>query len=79
MIVEALVGVALVVVVAGVGLAAWRGLRVPARTRPGSIILLHPWAEGRAETRRALPAIIRGLKARGYRLVTVSELVALGR
>ncbi len=50
---------------------------VLAHTRPGSIILLHPWGEGRAETRRALPAIIRGLKARGYRPVTVSELVAL--
>jgi peptidoglycan/xylan/chitin deacetylase (PgdA/CDA1 family) len=50
---------------------------VLARARPGSIILLHVMAEGRAESRKALPDIIRGLKEQGYRLVTVSELLAL--
>ena len=43
--------------------------------RPGSIILLHPMYANRAVTREALPAIIEGLTARGYRFVTVSELL----
>ena len=50
--------------------------RVLAETRPGSIILLHVMAEGRAPSRQALPAIIQGLQQRGYRFVTVSELLA---
>jgi peptidoglycan/xylan/chitin deacetylase (PgdA/CDA1 family) len=45
--------------------------------RPGSIILLHVMAESRAETMQAVPAIIEGLQSRGYRFVTVSELLAL--
>lgn len=44
-------------------------------TRPGSIILLHPWY-GNQATRDALVPIIRGLQARGYRFVTVSQLLA---
>jgi peptidoglycan/xylan/chitin deacetylase (PgdA/CDA1 family) len=32
----------------------------------------------RATSRAAVPGIIDGLRARGYRFVTVSELVALG-
>ena len=44
------------------------------RVRPGSIILLHPWYRSREASRRAVPAIVEGLRARGYRLVTVSEL-----
>jgi chitin deacetylase len=50
--------------------------RVLAETRPGSIILLHVMAEGRATSRQALPGIIQGLQQRGYRFVTVSELLA---
>jgi peptidoglycan/xylan/chitin deacetylase (PgdA/CDA1 family) len=46
--------------------------------RPGSIILLHPWYPSRATTRQALPGIIRGLRAKGYELVTVPELLARG-
>jgi peptidoglycan/xylan/chitin deacetylase (PgdA/CDA1 family) len=46
--------------------------------RPGSIILLHPWYPSRETTRQALPGIIRGLRARGYELVTVPELLARG-
>jgi peptidoglycan/xylan/chitin deacetylase (PgdA/CDA1 family) len=46
--------------------------------RPGSIILLHPWYPSRETTRQALPAIIRGLRARGYELVTVPELLRRG-
>lgn len=44
--------------------------------RPGSIILLHVMYESRAKSRMALPAIIQGLQERGYRFVTVSELLA---
>lgn len=47
------------------------------RARPGSIILLHVMYRGRAESRRAVPAIVAGLRARGYRFVTVSELMAM--
>jgi peptidoglycan/xylan/chitin deacetylase (PgdA/CDA1 family) len=47
-------------------------------TRPGSIILLHVMVDARAETMRAVPGIIEGLQARGYRFVTVSELLAMG-
>ena len=45
--------------------------------RPGSIVLLHPWSAGNAATREALPMILAGLRERGYRFVTVSELLAL--
>jgi peptidoglycan/xylan/chitin deacetylase (PgdA/CDA1 family) len=45
---------------------------------PGSIVLLHPWASGNAATREALPMILAGLRERGYRCVTVSELLAAG-
>ncbi|MFI7611391.1 polysaccharide deacetylase family protein [Nonomuraea terrae] len=47
------------------------------RTRPGSIILLHPWFGGGANTRAALPGLVAGLREQGYRFVTVSELLAL--
>jgi peptidoglycan/xylan/chitin deacetylase (PgdA/CDA1 family) len=46
-------------------------------TRPGSIILLHPWYHGREPTRAAIAPIIAGLRERGYDFVTVSELLAL--
>ncbi|HYR10339.1 MAG TPA: polysaccharide deacetylase family protein, partial [Longimicrobium sp.] len=52
--------------------------RVMDEARPGSIILLHPWYPAREATRQALPGIIRGLRARGYELVTVPELLARG-
>jgi peptidoglycan-N-acetylglucosamine deacetylase len=45
--------------------------------QPGSIILLHVEISSRAEERAALPLMIRDLKQRGYRFVTVSELRAL--
>jgi peptidoglycan/xylan/chitin deacetylase (PgdA/CDA1 family) len=51
---------------------------VLSNTRPGSIVLLHPWYRNRGNTRAALPRIIEGLKARGYRFVTVNELLAMG-
>ena len=47
------------------------------RARPGSIILLHPWYRGREATRAAVPAIIAGLKAKGFAFVTIDELLRL--
>ena len=49
---------------------------VLARVRPGSIILLHPWYPSRATSLAAVPALIDSLHARGYRVTTVSELLA---
>jgi len=48
--------------------------RVLSRARPGSIILLHT----KAQTVRALPAIIRGLKRKGLTPVTLHEMYAAG-
>ncbi len=44
--------------------------------KPGSIILLHP-KYGDGATLEALPEIIMQLKNRGYRFVTVSELLSI--
>ena len=47
-----------------------------ANTKPGSIILLHPFCgEACVADREALPQIIDGLKLRGYNFLTVSELL----
>jgi peptidoglycan/xylan/chitin deacetylase (PgdA/CDA1 family) len=43
--------------------------------RPGAIILLHDAGGDRSQTVTALPRIIAGLRARGYRLVTVPRLL----
>jgi len=51
--------------------------RTIAQTRPGSIIILHPMFDGGASTRAAIPLIVKGLQAEGYRFVTVSNLLAL--
>ena len=49
-----------------------------ARVHPGSIILAHDGGPpDRDRTLAALPAILEGLRARGYRLVTVSTLLGL--
>lgn len=46
------------------------------RARSGSIILMHimHWSNGVA--REALPLVIHGLRRRGFRIVTVGELLA---
>ena len=44
--------------------------------RPGSIVLLHVMYPSRTTSLQAVPGIIEGLEARGYRFVTVSELIA---
>ena len=51
-----------------------------ARVHPGSIILAHDGGPpDRGRTLTALPAILAGLRARGYRVVTVSTLLGLTR
>jgi peptidoglycan/xylan/chitin deacetylase (PgdA/CDA1 family) len=42
---------------------------------PGAIILLHDGGGDRAQTVSALPTIIRKLRHRGYRLVSVPRLL----
>lgn len=49
------------------------------KTKPGSIILLHPWYHGRQRSRAAVPAIIENLKSKGYAFVTVDELLRMRR
>jgi peptidoglycan-N-acetylglucosamine deacetylase len=46
--------------------------------KPGDIILLHVELSARAEERVALAMLIPALREKGYRFVTVSELIALG-
>jgi len=57
----------------GAGTVASRALAV----RPGGIVLMHDGGGPRGGTLAALPTIIHGLKARGYHLVTVPELLGL--
>lgn len=45
------------------------------RTRPGSIILIHPMYRHNHVARAALPMVLDGLAAQGYEVVTVSELL----
>ena len=44
--------------------------------RPGAIILMHDGGGDRAETVAALPQTIAALRRHGYRLVTISQLLA---
>lgn len=46
--------------------------------RPGSIVVFHANGNGRG-TEEALPEIVQGLRAKGYRFVTVSELLQSGK
>jgi len=50
--------------------------RVLASVRPGAIVLLHDGGGDRSQTVLALPAIIRHIRAQGYRLVTVPQMIA---
>jgi peptidoglycan-N-acetylglucosamine deacetylase len=47
---------------------------VAERVHPGAIVLLHDGGGDRRQTVCALPRIIRDLRSRGYRFVTVSKL-----
>jgi peptidoglycan-N-acetylglucosamine deacetylase len=49
------------------------------RVRPGSIILLHVWYASRSASRAAVPVIVDQLQSKGYRFVTVRELLDLQR
>jgi peptidoglycan-N-acetylglucosamine deacetylase len=45
--------------------------------RPGSIVLFHVMYPSRETTRQALPRVIDGLRRRGFRFVTISELLEI--
>ena len=45
------------------------------QVQPGSIIISHDGGGPRGETLAAYPAIIAGLRARGYRILTIPELL----
>ena len=49
--------------------------RVLEQVQPGSIVLMHVMFKSRESSMAATPRIIRGLKERGYRFVTVSEML----
>ena len=49
--------------------------RALAGAHPGAIILMHDGGGDRAQTIAALPEIIHGLRARGYHLLTVPQLL----
>jgi peptidoglycan/xylan/chitin deacetylase (PgdA/CDA1 family) len=55
------------------GAAAIRA-NVLSLAQPGSIVLMHDGGH-HPQTVRALPGVIRGLRARGFRFVTVTELL----
>jgi peptidoglycan/xylan/chitin deacetylase (PgdA/CDA1 family) len=50
--------------------------RVLSHAQPGAIVVLHDGGANRSPTVQALPMIIRTLERRGYRLVTISTLLA---
>ncbi len=49
--------------------------RVLAQVRPGSIVISHDGGGPRAQTLAAYPTIIAALRRRGYRIVTIPELL----
>jgi peptidoglycan/xylan/chitin deacetylase (PgdA/CDA1 family) len=49
--------------------------RVLAQVQPGSIVISHDGGGPRGQTLAAYPMIIAALRARGYRIVTISELL----
>lgn len=50
-----------------------------ANTRPGSVIILHEGGSRGRRTAEVLRRVLPALRARGYRVVTLSELDSLGR
>ncbi|HKQ79968.1 MAG TPA: glycosyltransferase [Blastocatellia bacterium] len=55
------------------------GVTSPDPDLRGQVVLLHDGGGDRAQTVEALPGLIRELRARGYKFVTVSELAGLTR
>jgi peptidoglycan/xylan/chitin deacetylase (PgdA/CDA1 family) len=49
--------------------------RVLATVKPGAIVLMHDAGGDRSQTIAALPRIVAGLRERGFRLVTVPQLL----
>ena len=49
--------------------------RALAGARPGAIILMHDAGGNRTQTIAALPLIVHALRTRGYRLVTIPQLI----
>ncbi|MEZ5123108.1 MAG: polysaccharide deacetylase family protein [Solirubrobacterales bacterium] len=49
--------------------------RVLSQARPGAIVLMHDAGGDRSQTIAALPKIIKGLRRKGYKLVTVPRLL----
>ena len=49
---------------------------VLARVHRGSIIILHPWYASRRTSREAIGPLIDSLSARGYRVVSIGQLLA---
>ncbi len=49
--------------------------RALAAVQPGAIILMHDGGGDRSQTAAALPTIIKAIRARGYRLVTVPQMI----
>ncbi len=45
------------------------------KAEPGSIILLHVMYDSGEQSRRSLPIFIKNLKNKGYRFVTIDELM----
>jgi peptidoglycan/xylan/chitin deacetylase (PgdA/CDA1 family) len=50
---------------------------VLSHSKPGAIVILHDGGGDRSQTIAALPGIVRGLRRRGYRLVSVAQLIKL--
>ena len=48
---------------------------VVSRVRPGSIVLMHDGGGPRSQTVAAVPHIVRALRRRGYRFVTVPQMM----
>ena len=49
--------------------------RVVAAARPGAIVLMHDGGGNRAQTIAAIPKIVKRLRAKHYRFVTVPQLL----
>jgi peptidoglycan/xylan/chitin deacetylase (PgdA/CDA1 family) len=49
------------------------------RVRPGSIVLLHPWYPSRRTSLAAVGLLLDSLRARGYHVGTVGDLLAAAR
>jgi peptidoglycan-N-acetylglucosamine deacetylase len=47
--------------------------------KPGGIVLMHDGGGDRRRTVQALPGIIQGLREKGYRFVTVPEILEMGK